>query len=313
MTAPPAPLRYLDKPVAEACFRSLLWFRGTLDDPDMAGFASDLAGWFWRTHGHQVGLIQVASKTISGRPRRPGPEVLADVGKWIKEKGKPDAAEIQMQGPDVYDEGPARVPWLHLSGNSGVVLAEVCLAHDLPDLNAHADAMAALADRPGLICGLQGMGYYLPYEKHSVVSVLPRASSRYKAAIEILLNDPLDGLTAENLGFYWDDPPDLLPGLPDIGWRTILGPALAARVGTLPEQPGVTVERGAHCVALTAGPRPIWGDVNAAEDISAFRAVAAALAPIAMPRTVTDSRYFTGDPDDADHMDRLDAYLARFA
>ncbi len=312
MPAAPAPILYLDRPAAMPCFRALCWLQGSLDDPGMAAFATDLCGWFWRTHGAEVGLMQVASRTIRGRPRKPSADVLSDVGTWIKEKDKPDAAEIQMQGPSEYDEGPERVPWLHLSGNRGVVLAEVCLSHDRPDLVAQADAIAGLCDRAGLICALQGMGYYLPYEKQSLVSVLPQASVRYRAAIEILLNDPLAGLTAENIGFALRDAA-AQPGLPDIGWRTMLGPALAARVEPLPDLPGVTVTRSDHAVTLTAGPAPIWGDVNRGEDIAAFRAVAAALAPVAMPRAVTDSRYFAGDPDDADHMDRLDAYLSRFA
>jgi hypothetical protein len=319
MNRPPAFLTYDGAPVAEPCFRTLAWFAGSLNDAPFVQFASDLAGWFWRGHGARIGRITAASDLQPPVPRDPTPEtmapVLADVGRWIKDTGKPYSAYLQMEAPQDLDFDAERVPWLHLREGAGMVLAEVCLPHDLADLVAQADALAGLVARDGLICALQGMGYFLPPMNRSLKAVMPRATVRYPAAIELQLLDPVDGLQVDGAAFYWEDHPDLQPGLPDIGWRTMLGAGLAARLdaqaGKLPDMPGVTVTQGP--LTLTAGPAPVWGDVNRAEDISAYRAVAAALAPLAMPREVTDSRYFAGNPDDADHMDRLDAYLARFA
>jgi hypothetical protein len=311
MNRPPAFLTYDRAPVAEPCFRTLAWFSGSLNDAAFVQFAADLAGWFWRIHGARIGRITVASDLQPAVPRDPTSETLADVGRWINDTGKPYSAYLQMEAPEDLDYDAERVPWIHIREGAGMVMAEVCLPFDLTDLVAQADAQAGLLAREGLICALQGMGYFLPPMNRSLKAVMPRATVRYPAAIELQLLDPVDGLQVEGAAFYWEDHPDLQPGLPDIGWRTMLGARLAARVGKLPDMPAVVVTE--NPLTLTAGPAPIWGDVNRAEDISAYRAVAAALATIAMPRAVTDSRYFAGNPDDSDHMDRLDAYLARFA
>jgi hypothetical protein len=311
VTRPPAFLTYDGAPVAEPCFRTLLWFSGSLNAPPLTQFATDLAGWFWRSHGPQVGRITAASDLQVPDPRDPTPEALAEVGRWIKDTGKPYSAYLQMEAPQDLDYDAERIPWLHLREGAGMVQAEVCLPAVLPDLVAQADTLAGLAARPGLICGLQGMGYFLPPMNRTLKAVMPLATGRYRAAMELQLLDPVDGLQVDGAAFYWEDHPDLQPGLPDIGWRTILGADLAARAGKLPDMPGVTVAQDP--LTLTAGPAPIWGDVNRDEDIAPYRAVAAALAPLAMPRAITDCRYFAGNPDNADHMDRLDLYLERFA
>jgi hypothetical protein len=75
---------------------------------------------------------------------------------------------------------------------------------------------------------------------------------------------------------------------------------------------GVNVDRGPAGAILTAGSFPIWGDVEAGEDISAYCAVAKALAPVCMAREIMVKGYFNGPEGNPEAEKRLDAYRARF-
>lgn len=308
----PARLRYDGTPVAEPCFRSLYWYAGNLDMEPLRGMATKLAGWFYRHQREAIGFVTLFGEDFPSEAEVPSDAVLAEVGRWLKTPGKATASALWMEGHLQDDYDGERIPWLCIEVEDDKVMVEVALPHDLPDLVAAADQIAEICLVEGLICGLQSMGYLLPPDNDSLVGLLPRTMQRYRCAVEIRLRDPVDGLGPGGT-FSWDSHPDLRPGIADVGWRTVVGAPFLPRLGKLPDMPGVTVRTAPAGVTLTAGPAPIWGDINRGEDIAAYQAVAAALAPLAMPREITDTRYFTGDPDDADFMDRLDLYLARLA
>jgi len=313
MAAGPAFLTYDVDPVAEPCFRSLYWYAGDLDVPALREMATQLANWFWRSQHGQVGLVSLLTEDLAARPGPPSDAMLADVGRWLNSPGKDTASTLQMQGPEVDGHDGERIPWLNIEIEDDKVMVEVCLPHDRVDLVAAADQIAEVCLAEGLICGVQAMGYFLPPENDTLVAILPCTMQRYRCAVEIRLRDPVDGIALTGSTFFWERHPDLQPGIADIGWRTVVGAPFMPRLGKLPDMPGVTVQTAPAGVTLTAGPAPIWGDVNRGEDIAPYRAVAAVLAPLAMPREITDTRYFQGNPDNADFMERLDLYLERLA
>jgi hypothetical protein len=72
------------------------------------------------------------------------------------------------------------------------------------------------------------------------------------------------------------------PGIPDIGWKTVIGGDLAARANqsALGEIEGVTLRPRGGGIEITIGDAPRWGDVDTGENIAAYAAVCRALAPI---------------------------------
>lgn len=79
---------------------------------------------------------------------------------------------------------------------------------------------------------------------------------------------------------------DAIHGMPGINWLTMVGREFASEQGVaidgIPESlpDGVHCRLGVHGIALAAGARPIKGDINLAEDLSAYVHVARALEPL---------------------------------
>ena len=175
------------------------------------------------------------------------------------------------------------------------------LVLDLPFENS--GELAELADRVmrsmPVIAATAGFGFSFSDPSSFAYHALPPAHLRYRCAL--MADDPpasklvrydaawvkmrrLDQRkNSPNVDIPKDELYDYAPGLPDIGWRTYIGEAFRAR---LPDQPdasflahGATLEILDRVSIVTAGSAPIWGDLNTAEDISAYQAAATYLAP----------------------------------
>jgi hypothetical protein len=312
---PPVPILRDSTPVAFPAFRSLFWLAGSLNDEGPAIVADRLASWFWKTHGAGVTRVTLlhddAIQIVDAAP----PAVLPKVKAWLDARDKTFGATLMMSGGpavDADDEAPdgETPPHLRIEEAAACVMIEVSLPPDTPDPVPAADAIAGLCVGQGLVFGLQGMGYMLSPAMDSVVARLPLAHARYRTAIELRLSDPPDAIMTEGSTLPWDEMPGARPGLPDIGWRTWIGPALAAGLVIPPE---LGPFAGPFGVMVQAGPQPVWGDVNRGEDIAAFQAVAAALAPAMLAPEVAAILMFGGTTDDPDLADRLETYMARFA
>lgn len=150
-----------------------------------------------------------------------------------------------------------------------------------------------------VIAATAGFGFSFCDPSSFAYRLLPPAHLRYRCAL--MADDPpasklvrydtawvkmrrLDQRRkSSNIDIPNDDLYDYTPGLPDIGWRTYIGEAFRTR---LPDQPdasffghGATLEILDTMSIVTAGSAPIWGDLNTVEDISAYQAAAAYLAP----------------------------------
>ena len=89
-------------------------------------------------------------------------------------------------------------------------------------------------------------------------------------------------------------------GIPDIGWKTVIGGDLCDQVdqAALAAIPDVTLRRWTSGLEITIGEEPRWGDVNTAEDVTAYTQVCRVLAPIQGSKAIM-RRFGLGDLDGA--------------
>jgi hypothetical protein len=83
---------------------------------------------------------------------------------------------------------------------------------------------------------------------------------------------------------------DGLRGMPGINWLTLIGPEFAAAKGisldalaaaaSEPKFSGVFQRRATHAIAIAAGSKPLHGDINVGEDMSAYVQVDRLLHPL---------------------------------
>ncbi len=94
-----------------------------------------------------------------------------------------------------------------------------------------------------------------------------------------------------DIGVPWDWSKYAIEGLKTVNWLTFIGDGLAQRMGgragvrsALPADAPVTELE--HGLMIQAGPRPLLGDVNRPEDITAYRKIAQALKPLSIPSSM---------------------------
>lgn len=80
----------------------------------------------------------------------------------------------------------------------------------------------------------------------------------------------------------------------------------------LASQPGLAVRKFAQFAELTAGPEPIWGDINSGEDISAWQNAATALAQVRPDWEFAKRRLFGGGYENDNGLERIEAWHERF-
>lgn len=205
--------------------------------------------------------------------------------------------------------------YLHLYGAAGgtgdtATLPVFALAHAplpmlsldiaVPAADGRGGALLDVADRllAGLpvISGAAGLGFRKVPTAHGMAD-FPPAHRRFRAAL-IPYYQPFSSLVrydaalvsnkrmrqkqqAQGRPIAEGQRYDYRPGLHDIGWRTYIGAGFQDRLG--PQEglatAGVTVDSRASHVCVTIGPEPIWGDLNASEDVSAWHAAYAYLKP----------------------------------
>ncbi|MGR3466770.1 MAG: hypothetical protein ACU0CI_02750 [Shimia sp.] len=202
---------------------------------------------------------------------------------------------VSFAGP-LDSEGPSRLPFLrasHLpvpadlradySPFSGIAI-DLPAEHPrgLPTLEAVDRILRTLPT----FAGSMGLGFSMANPHNLSFRSLPSAHLRYRCA---LMSDDHPFSRVVRYSEPWvisrrerqrarahpavipeDQLFDYTPGLPDVGWRTYVGGDFRARLeGTAPS--GLDVQTHGGLMVLTAGPAPIWGDLNADEDISLYR------------------------------------------
>jgi hypothetical protein len=317
MTPVPDFIRYGhdDEPTAEPAFRTLLYLRGTMNDPAVHEGLTALFETFLNTYRKQLWGLVVRDVGIKRTRRSINTASITLARDWLNSTSKVVASSLRLNGaPDDIVNAP-RIPHLRFEEGRGMAFIELAGPPKALDARNFADEITPIVAALPLFCGLMGFGFHMPASLDSRGFILPATTARYATAIEILLRDPSIGLTRDGSAFRFDRHPSVSPGIADIGWRTFVGPSFLDRLPNLDlvhNQSGVIVDRGPAGAILTAGSFPIWGDVEGGEDISAYRTVAKALAPVCMAREIMVKGYFNGPEGNPEAEKRLDAYRARF-
>lgn len=285
--------------VAAAGFRLALCLEGKVRDrPDAA---RALLAWVRESHGDRFGKF---SSTFLAPKRR-------DVAIKPKHFDIFDSlAKAPVVGYGFRFEGPVPdgrerfgLPYFGLWQEARSYTIDIALPEAPADLDGFVERLASILGDAPLIAGFAGYGFCPdPGMNIGLYKSIEPATRRFKAAASINVELFYIAMTHEGMangrraGYLTEDDK---PGYLDMGWLTLLGPHLAARLpsadairATLPAEASVTEMPSGLLIRL--GERPIWGDVNAGEDVSPFHALGSILEPIRYPDSFIGPLPFQG-------------------
>ncbi|MBU2866011.1 hypothetical protein [Pacificibacter marinus] len=307
----PYPLLYDDGIAALPAFRTLAYLDGTPDDPQIALAVGEMFEAFVARFGDDLGLLSMRLVGRSGKPSKVTPKALHALRDWISAPDRLDSGAGVRLGSLNTEDLPPAMPWFRLEQRyDDQTLVEISVAPDAPDLLGFADEIAAALATAPMICAAQGFGFFLPTVYDSLNWLLPRLAGRYKTALLHTLDMPSCGLRRAHSAMPYTD--NMQPGIADIGWRTFIGPEYLDRLPKSFDLPrDVSVDARDAMLILTASDAPIWGDVQQAENIDSYRAIASALAPVRYPFAIALNQNFGGDTAAADQADLIKAHYQR--
>lgn len=301
-------LTFGDEPFAVPAFRILAIVDGEIGDARGLSSYGRIYALFETGFGASAGVSSYHFNRHKGRFVRMKPALVEEGCRFFTRPGFAFTDGLRRYGllPEAFDN-PA-LPYFGIENRRGMTSLELALPLDAANVGFAIDILEALADAP-VIWGVMGFGFFVPPYKRSLAFMLGQASRRYRAAIEIWVKMVDEGIRRQGSYYRWQEGEQ--PGIGDIGWHTLVGRDFWSRLPDDLDQRAaaarVAVTRGPHFLTLTAGPRPIWGDVEAREDISGYRAAAALLKPVRFPLGCARTLMFAGD-----HPDRAEAYVTRF-
>lgn len=309
--------------IAPPAFRILLYCDGSLNDPANAKGVLALFDLFMETYGDEAAWIAIADHERKLRPKKLSPKQIEDARSWLTTPNKTWPATCRVVGPLSDETNNVVVPAFRVDEYRMMYL-DMSVPDDIARAVPFADAATEIIRDMPVITGVMGLGFYLPQALDSLKTWLPRGFERYCTAIEFVVDGATMGIRKTDEGYLWDESPeltpgapaDLQPGVPDIGWRTIVGAEFLDRLPALDpalaDKPEVSLQVAPTMAIVTAGAQPVWGDVETNEDISAYRAVAGALAPVRYPADVAYGSLFGNQYYDPEGRARIDSYLQRF-
>jgi hypothetical protein len=176
------------------------------------------------------------------------------------------------------------LPYIGIYEGYDAVLIDVSVAADTP----HEPLLAQLweplvSENP--VFAITGLG--MAPDLDSAVTIrhflAAKTKRRYQMGWCMRLETVLDTLIGREVErFNERNQGNARPGIPDIGWKTVIGGEFLAEIdqAALARIEGVTLRPLGTGVEITIGDAPRWGDVNTGEDVSTYAAVCRALAPI---------------------------------
>ena len=313
-----------DVKIAQPSFRILLYFDGSLNDPVNAKGVVPLFDLFIKTYGEEAAWVAIANHNSRRlTPKKLSKKQIERARTWLSTPDKIWPSTCRVVGPLDDETCNVVVPAFRVD-EYRVNFLDISVPDDITRAVPFADSATEIIREIPVIACIMGFGFYLPQALESLEDWMPRGFERYRTAIEFMVSGATMGIRKTGQGYRWDKSPelepdapaDLQPGIPDIGWRTIVGaefldrlPDLKSALATTPE---VSVHSTPGMAVLTAGEQPIWGDVVAGEDISAYQAVAKTLAPVRYPLDVAYGSLFGNQYYDPQGRARIRAYLSRF-
>ncbi len=300
-------------PIAVPAFRIGLSLNKGITDPDNAAAIATITRSFIEHFGDAIGFVAInKSGSRPARLTQPTAAKMKKVDELINE-GLSEKMGLRLYGPDTGPLGAPAGPFLsvHQQWTTQTIL-ELALPWDHPSAMMLADHVDQAIRSAHVRVGFMGYGFFCAPVGGLEDRYLPPAHERFRAA-------SLGRWAYNSEIFVWDKAVEgwtgpYRPGLPDMGWRTYVGDPFRERLKDPANDldPSVVIEQTDRMTVVTAGPQPIWGDVNAGEDISAYRAAYSYLLPAMADRSVLRS-ILGGAGSSPQRADVIDSYLDRFA
>lgn len=276
-----------DKPIAIPCFRIGAALDGHLNVETSLIAAKQIYDIFTTQFSGEIRFALIEKKRAQRGAR--ATKATSKKVQNLKDAlwgGMVEQSSVRFYGTDENPLNAPFLPFLSISNRQGPVTEiEISVPWDTPDLLRFADAVhTVLCDAP-VRFGYQGMGFGKTSLNGLDDFSLPMAHERFRTALMGTFNRSPDHLLFRKVYIVNSKVPGMggeySPGVGDTGWRTYVGAAFRDRLGDvdIARAKGVRIDEFADVTVVTAGPEPIWGDVNRGEDISAFVASYAYLRP----------------------------------
>ena len=302
-----------DKAIAQPAFRILAYWPAGLGDPAVAAGLASIFDLFVEQYRKDLAFIITADEERAFEGKEVDDPLLDDARHWLAAgpKGWPATARVFGTHSDINDE--ITVPSFRAEQYADLAVMDISVPDNPETAVVLSDKITEILKTMPTLYAVMGMGFFLPMALESLKTYMPRGFVRYKTALEFMADGPRWCIGKDIGNSFWDEFPEATDGIVDIGWRTMLGAYYLPRLGAVSiDAEGVTVEQTDDMLTVTAGPEPIWGDVNKDEDISAYKAVAAALAPARASLRPMLNGLFGNQVDDPDGNDRLEEWYERY-
>lgn len=308
-------LYWAGDPIAVPAFRIFAIVDGDLHSEVNAANTRSIYSKFEERFGKTATWASYNFLGHRGKYKKTTPKLLDEGRAFLNGNATQYGEGIRRYGEAFEGYPHPGIPFFGVEQRSYVHYLELAIPYDYPELVEFADLITAELMKMSVVCGAMGMGFFLPYHLDSLSHQLGQAVPRYRAILDVTPDMVTNGVRKEGSSYRWQAGEE--PGIADIGWRTLIGREFWSRisdaVSTLKAEEDITVEQSDTVIAITAGKRPIWGDVNRKEDISAYRTVAKQLSPIRYPEGAAKAFMFGGGTYDANIADKIEAYLERFS
>lgn len=308
-------LRFNDDPIAVPAFRIIAIIAGDIHAPENVSAIRNIYSLFEENFGELANVTSYNFPGHTGKIRWANPKLLDQARAWFERDATEYGQGIRRYGYEVQEFEEPALPYFGVEQRSYFNFLEIDIRHDDDRVVAFANSVTEHLLGIEVICGVMGMGFFLPPYKSSLVFELGRMVDRYRPSIEISPSMIMNGIRREGSSHRWKEGEE--PGIADIGWRTLIGREFWSRIpdaaSALKAEKDIAVEQSDKLLAVTAGTQPVWGDTERNEDISAYRAIARHLVPILYPKGAAMAFMFGGGTYDADVAGRIDAYLKRFS
>lgn len=312
----PDPAFYADAAFALPAFRIFACSKTDLCEPSMRQAAAEILDIFLEVCGPSVDFVAKSGGRIKSlRPEKLSDKTLKSAKAFIAEADWSWPSTLRFNG---WPGAPLNVvtpPHLRIEQAAGYAVFQLEFPPDMDGLVEISDRIEAVLVKLDIIYGYCGFGLYLPAVKDSLISQLPAIFQQYRCAIEVQPDHILMGLQRIESAAFYRKFPAVKTGIPDIGWRTILGKEFSAKLPSLESaltHPETDIRRYGDITVITAGRAPIWGDLNRGDDITPYRNVAQALDELRLGREYLLRWLFGGNEDFEESIEWLDAWAVRF-